>query len=442
VAEPTISELAEFIAIPSVSPDPARFEDVLRAGDWVVEKIRAAGGEAERIDWHGQPLVVGEIPASSGPAEAATVLCYGHFDVQPPEPLELWETDPFVLTAKDEWLYARGVADDKAQLYMLLRAASELALAGELPVNIRFACDGEEELGGHSIVEWLAEDERGADAGVVFDSNMLGRGIPAFNVACRGLCYFDVRVRTGERDLHSGVYGAAALNACNVLAQMLGEVLPENGVLPEVLQTGVVPPSEAELRSWAELEPGAAVLAGQGARPSDPRAAEEFYLRTWAQPSFDVNGLYGGTTFMGKTVLPVEAGAFVSTRLAPGQSVDEIEGLFRALLEGVAPEGAEVEVILGPSIVPGLVDGNAPAVQLALDAFERTIGRRPLLVRSGGSIAMVPALSERGIPVVVTGFDLPEGNIHSPNERLLAEYLPLGIATAKELFRAWAILRR
>jgi acetylornithine deacetylase/succinyl-diaminopimelate desuccinylase-like protein len=436
----TIRELAEFIAIPSVSPDPARAEDVLRAADWVVDRIRAAGGEGDRIDWHGQPLVVGEIPASRDPQSAPTVLCYGHVDVQPPEPLDLWETDPFVLTEKDEWLYARGVADDKAQLYMLLRAASDLALAGELPVNVRFACDGEEELGGHSIVEWLEQDERGADAGVVFDSSMLARGVPAFNVACRGLTYFEVKVRTGERDLHSGMYGAAALNACNVLAQILGDVLPTDGVLPEALRKGIVPPSEAELASWAHLEPGAEMLAAQGARPSDPRAAEEFYLRVWAQPSFDVNGLYGGTTFLGKTVLPVEAGAYVSTRLAPGQSVPEIDVEFRKLLEGVAPEGAEVEVTLGPSIVPGLVDGNAPAVQLALDAFEKTIGTRPLLVRSGGSIAMVPALSSRGIPVVVTGFDLPEGNIHSPNERLLKDYLPLGIETAKELFRSWAAL--
>jgi acetylornithine deacetylase/succinyl-diaminopimelate desuccinylase-like protein len=440
VTDATISELAEFIAIPSVSPDPARFDDVLRAADWVVARIVGAGGEAERIDWHGQPLVVGEIRASQDADSAPTVLCYGHFDVQPPEPLELWNSDPFVLTEVGEWLVARGVADDKGQLFMLLKAAEELALAGELPVNVRFACDGEEELGGHSIVEWLEQDERGADAGVVLDSNMLERGRPAFNVACRGLNYFDVRVRTGERDLHSGVYGGAALNAANVLAQILGDVLPRDGAIPEALRKGIAPPSQAELDSWAQLEPGAEVLAGQGARPSDPRAGAEFYSRTWAEPSFDVNGLYGGTTFMGKTVLPVQAGAFLSTRLAPGQDDAEIARALEKLLQDVAPEGAEVEVELGPVIVPGLVDGSAPAVQLALDAFERVIGTRPLLVRSGGSIAMVPALSERGVPVVVTGFDLPEGNIHSPNERLLKEYLPLGIATVKELFRAWAAL--
>jgi acetylornithine deacetylase/succinyl-diaminopimelate desuccinylase-like protein len=440
VTDATISELAEFIAIPSVSPDPARFDDVLRAADWVVGRIRGAGGEAERIDWHGQPLVVGEIRASRDADRAPTVLCYGHFDVQPAEPLELWHSDPFVLTEQDEWLVARGVADDKGQLFMLLKAAELLALAGELPVNVRFACDGEEELGGHSIVEWLEQDERGADAAVVLDSNMLERGLPAFNVACRGLNYFDVRVRTGERDLHSGVYGGAALNAANVLSQILGDVLPRDGVIPEPLRKGIAPPSQAELDSWAQLEPGGDVMAGQGARPSDPRAGAEFYSRTWAAPSFDVNGLYGGTTFMGKTVLPVQAGAFLSTRLAPGQDQAEIARALEQLLQDGAPDGAEVEVELGPVIVPGLVDGSAPAVQLALDAFERVIGTRPLLVRSGGSIAIVPALSERGVPVLVTGFDLPEGNIHSPNERLLKEYVPLGIETVKELLRAWAAL--
>jgi acetylornithine deacetylase/succinyl-diaminopimelate desuccinylase-like protein len=438
VAEPWFDELSELLAIPSVSADPERAGDVARAADWLAGFIRDAGGSAEVVQTDTQPLILGDLAASNG--SAPTVLVYGHVDVQPPDPLELWESDPYTLEQRGEWLFGRGVVDDKGQLYMLAKAAAEMSAAGELPVNVRFACDGEEELGGHSIVEWLEQDERGADAGVVFDSSMLSRGVPAFNVACRGLTYFEVKVRTGERDLHSGMYGAAALNACNVLAQILGEVLPTDGVLPEALRKGIVPPSEAELASWAHLEPGAEMLAAQGARPSDPRAAEEFYLRVWAQPSFDVNGLYGGTTFMGKTVLPVEAGAYVSTRLAPGQSVPEIDAEFRKLLKGVAPEGAEVEVTLGPSIVPGLVDGNAPAVQLALDAFEKTIGARPLLVRSGGTIAMVPALSSRGIPVVVTGFDLPDGNIHSPNERLLKDYLPLGIETAKELFRAWAAL--
>ena len=208
-----LDELSEILRIPSISADPAHADDVKAAGEWVCARIRAAGGEAELVDWHGRPLAIGEVRASSDAESAPTILCYGHFDVQPPAPLELWESEPFEPTIRGEWLFARGIADDKGQLWMLLKAAELLAAAGELPVNVRFACDGEEEIGGHSIVDFLAEDERGADAAVIFDSSMMGRGIPAFNIGTRGLCYFHVELRTGERDLHSGVYGGAALNA-------------------------------------------------------------------------------------------------------------------------------------------------------------------------------------------------------------------------------------
>ena len=195
-----LDELSEFLRIPSVSADSSHAEDVARAGEWVCERIRSAGGEAGLVDWEGQPLAVGEIQAS-GNGSAPTVLCYGHFDVQPPAPLDLWESPPFEATVRDGWLYGRGVADDKGQLYLLLKAAEELAAEGRLPVNLRFACDGEEETGGHSIVDFLAEDDRGADACVIFDSDMVAQGRPAFNVATRGLCYFHLKVRTGARDL-------------------------------------------------------------------------------------------------------------------------------------------------------------------------------------------------------------------------------------------------
>ena len=194
----------------------------MRAGEWVCDFLRAAGGECELVDWNGQPLAIGELRASGGGA-APTVLCYGHFDVQPPDPLELWESPPFEPELRDGYLYGRGTVDDKGQLYMLLAAARELARAGELPVNVRFCCDGEEETGGHSIVEFLAADERGADAAIIFDSGMIRRDVPAFNVATRGLAYFHVTLRTGERDLHSGVYGGAALNAAHALVATLSE---------------------------------------------------------------------------------------------------------------------------------------------------------------------------------------------------------------------------
>jgi acetylornithine deacetylase/succinyl-diaminopimelate desuccinylase-like protein len=369
-----------------------------------------------------------------------TVLVYGHVDVQPADPLELWESDPFTLEQRGEWLYGRGVADDKGQLYMLAKAASELAAAGELPVNVRFACDGEEETGGHQIVDFLAADERGADAALIFDSGMTTRGVPEFAVATRGLVYFHLTVRTGERDLHSGLFGGAALNALHALTQILDAVRARDGRLPEPLRAGIEPPTNEERDAWAELVLGSQMLTDAAVSPVDPRAAEEFYLRTTAEPALDVNGIVGGSPMLQKTVLPVSAEANLSIRLAPGQNVEEIAAAVEKLLRDATPEGAELQATRLSAAPAGLVPPGAPAVQLAQDAFERTMGRRPLLVRSGGTLPIVPALVDKGIPTIVTGFATPESNIHSPNERLLAEYLPLGIETARELFRSLSAL--
>jgi acetylornithine deacetylase/succinyl-diaminopimelate desuccinylase-like protein len=340
VAEPEhawLEELSELLRIESVSADPERAGEVRRAAEWVRDFIRRAGGEAELVDTATFPLAVGEIGASSG-REAPTVLAYGHFDVQPPAPLEEWGSPPFEPTVRDGWLYGRGTADDKGQLYTLLKAAELLAASGELPVNVRFVCDGEEETGGHQVVEFIAADERGADAAVIFDSAMLRRGAPVFHVATRGLAYFHVSVRTGERDLHSGVFGGAALNATHALMQTLRGVLPgEDGLPPEALRTGAVPPTEEELAAWKELDPGAQVLADGGARPADGRATDDFYVRTWAQPAVDVNGIAGGEPHLQKTVLPVTAEANVSIRLAPGQDPEEIAPAFERLLREAAP---------------------------------------------------------------------------------------------------------
>jgi acetylornithine deacetylase/succinyl-diaminopimelate desuccinylase-like protein len=431
-------ELSELLAIPSVSADPAHAGDVERAAEWLAQFVRGVGGEAEVLQTDTFPLIVGDLTASN--AEAPTVLVYGHVDVQPPDPLELWESEPFTLEQRGDWLYGRGVVDDKGQLYMLAKAAGDLALAGELPVNVRFACDSEEETGGHQIVDFLAADERGADAALIFDSGMTTRGVPEFAVATRGLVYFHVTVRTGERDLHSGLFGGAALNAVHALTQILDAVRPRDGLLPEPLRAGVAEPTGEERAAWAELVPGREMLDGAAASPADAGAAEEFYLRTTAQPSLDVNGVAGGSAVLQKTVLPVFAEANLSIRLAPGQDVEEIAAAVERLLRGAAPEGARVEVTRLSWAAPGLVKPDAPAVQLAQDAFERTMGRRPLLVRGGGTLPIVPALVDKGIPTILTGFATPESNIHSPNERLLAEYMPLGIETAKELFSSLAAL--
>jgi acetylornithine deacetylase/succinyl-diaminopimelate desuccinylase-like protein len=440
VVQAWLDELSELLGIPSVSADPARAGDVRRAAEWLAEFIRAAGGSSEVRETSTQPLILGDLPVSNGPAP--TVLVYGHVDVQPPDPLELWESDPFALDRRGEWLYGRGVVDDKGQLYMLARAAADLAAAGELPVNVRFACDSEEETGGHQIVDFLAADERGADAALIFDSGMTTRGVPEFAVATRGLVYFHLTVRTGNRDLHSGLFGGSALNATHALMQILGSVQARNGRLPESLRAGIASPSEEERAAWGELVPGEQMLADADAKPVDARAGEEFYLRTTAEPSLEVNGIAGGSPTLQKTVLPVQADANVSIRLAPGQDVEEIAATLERLLREAAPEGAELDLQRLSSAAAGLVSPDDPAVRLAQDAFEHTMGRRPLLVRSGGTLPIVPALADKGIPTIVTGFATPESNIHSPNERLLAEYLPLGIETAKELYRRLAALDR
>ena len=324
--------------------------------------IREAGGECEVIDWHGQPLAIGELRASSGAESAPTVICYGHFDVQPPDPLELWESDPFEPEIRGDYLYGRGTVDDKGQLYMLLAAARELARAGELPVNVRFCCDGEEETGGHSIVEFLEADERGADAAIIFDSGMIRRDVPAFNVATRGMAYFHVTVRTGERDLHSGVYGGAALNAAHALIKTLDGLIAHDGTLADALRVGRAVPTDEELAGWAELPAGADELAEQGARPKDARAAEDFYLRTFAEPAIDVNGIATGSPLLQKTVLPVEAVANVSIRLAPGQKVEEIAPVVERLLRESAPAGAErrgrAVVVVAARARPARLEGD------------------------------------------------------------------------------------
>jgi len=430
-----LEELTEFLRIPSVSADPAHAADVETAAEWVADKIRRGGGEAELVPYGKRPLVVGELRASVGVQNAPTVLCYGHFDVQPPAPLELWESNPFEATIRDEWLYARGVADDKGQLWMLLQAASMLAADGALPINIRIVSDGEEEVGGQSIVSFLEQDERGADACVIFDGGMENRNLPAISVATRGLAAFNVHVRTGTRDLHSGMYGNAAMNAIHALTTTLSGILPRDGRVPESLRVGIAPPTDEERAGWEQQPSGADVLRDAGAVPYDAQAAEEFYLRTTAEPSVEVNGILGGKPGLKNTTIPAAAQANFTVRLAPGQDPAAIQEAVEKLLRESAPQGATVEIELEDASRPGLVAADSEVVKIAQDAFESAFGIRPILTRSGGTLPIMPALEDKGIPTILTGFALPESNVHSPNERMLVEFFPRGIDTIRELYR-------
>jgi acetylornithine deacetylase/succinyl-diaminopimelate desuccinylase-like protein len=432
-----LDELFEWLRIESVSADPARADDVSAAGEWLCEFVRRAGGTCDLVPVEaGPPLVVGELRSSDGAGKVPTVILYGHFDVQPPGNLALWASPPFEPEVRDGWIYGRGTGDDKGNFYVLLKAAALLAAEGALPVDVRVVADGEEETGGQSVVDFLAADERGADACVIFDSGMPAPGVPAFDIGTRGLVYLHVRVRTGDQDLHSGIFGGAALNAVHVLIRALDAVIRT----PEELRAGALRPTEEELAAWSALEPGAGVFVGAGARPADERAAEDFYARTFAGAAVDVNGIYGGEPDLLKTVLPVEAHANVSIRLAPGQAVEEIETAFERLLREAAPPGADLEVKHWSTSPPGLVPPDTPAVRLAQDAFERVVGHRPLLLRTGGTLPVIPALAERGIPAILSGFTLPGSNLHAPNERFPLEHLTLGVEAARETLLAFGRL--
>lgn len=434
-------ELSEFIAIPSVSADATHRDDVKRAGEWVCDFIRTkCGGTAELTPFGEKELALGEIPASTDPANAPTVLCYGHFDVQPPAPLDLWETDPFTLEVKDRWAYARGIADDKGQLYILLKAAQKLRDANALPVNLRFACDGEEEIGGQTIVEYLRTGAVEAQAGIIFDGGMLREDLPAFDLATRGLVGFEVKVTTGARDLHSGQYGGAALNAIHVLITCFDAVLAgPDGLLPAALREGITPPTSEELESWASLPSGAEELEMAGARPLYASAGNDFYVRTFAEPSIDVNGMLGGKPGLRNTTLSVHASGEFSIRIAPGQDAVQVGRACERLLRDAAPEGAELD-IAWDATQPGLVNPASPAIELGVRAFETSLGVRPAFVRAGGTLPIMPALADAGIPTVLTGFALPESNVHSPNEKFLVRYFEAGVETAAQLYTELAEL--
>ncbi|HZC30589.1 MAG TPA: M20/M25/M40 family metallo-hydrolase, partial [Gaiellaceae bacterium] len=290
------------------------------------------------------------------------------------------------------------------------------------------------EIGGHTIVDWLAIDDGGADAGIIFDGNMSEIDRPEFGLATRGLIAFDVKVTTGERDLHSGMYGGAALNAIHVLMRCFEAVLAgPDGRLPEPLRQGISPVPQVELESWNDLSPGASELAKQGARPLDAKAAEEFWLRTTSEPSADVNGIIGGKPGVRNTTLSVHASGEFTIRLAPGQRVEAIGPAAERLVRDAAPAGADVDVKWSGSD-PGQMRPDASAIQLGLDAFEQVLGVRPRLVRGGGTLPIMPALEQKGIPTVLTGFGLPQSNVHSPNERFLVRYFEQGVDTAAALY--------
>jgi acetylornithine deacetylase/succinyl-diaminopimelate desuccinylase-like protein len=431
-----LDQLVEWLRIPSISTGGGDPADLRRAAEWAAEHVKRAGGSAELVQiGDGHLLAIGDLRAATG--DAPTILIYGHYDVQSVGDASAWTSPPFEPEIRDGRLYARGASDDKGNFWPLLHTACALAREGALPVNVRVVVEGEEEAGSESITEWIRADERGADAAIVFDSGMVDAQTPAITVGLRGMAMTSIEVRTGARDLHSGMYGGSVLNALHVLQRMLAQVVPSpDGKLRDELRAGIRPPAEAERIAWERLPPGTQVLAEVGGREAYAGAAAEYYERNGADASLDVNEIMGGEP---RTLVPHVARGTVSLRLAPGQRADEIgPELERLLREGAHPD-ADVSMKWHLAD-PSLFEPDLPALVLAAQAIERATGVAPALVRSGGSIPVVAEFAARAIPTVVSGFALPDDDIHAPNESYRLESLELGARTARELLIALADL--
>ena len=432
----TIHELADWLRIPSVSTAGGNPEALREAAEWALRKIVAAGGTAELAETEGHPpLVVGHLAANRD--EAATVLIYGHYDVQDIGDEARWTSPAFEPDIRDGRIYARGASDDKGNFLPLLLVACEMADAGELAVNVRVLIEGEEETNSDIAERWMAADEGGADAAIVFDAGMVDADTPALTVGTRGMVWADLVVTTGERPAHSGEFGGAALNALHVLTRLLAAVLPdEQGRPPEPLRAGLAEPSPEELASWEDLPPGDRLLEEAGARPSDPRAGAELHLRTMSQTSVDVHRVVSGEP---RTIVPERAEASLSVRLAANQRSAEIAPALERLLRDALPEGAELE-LRTQGAEPSRFDPADPVLVAAQRALERACGRAPVVVRSGGSIPILSAFADRGIPTVVGGFALPTDRIHAPDESYRLESLALGLKAARALYKEFATL--
>jgi acetylornithine deacetylase/succinyl-diaminopimelate desuccinylase-like protein len=425
-----IHEAADWLRIPSISAGERNEAALREAAVWAQRRVLAAGGTCELVDTPGgAPLVVGEL--RSAREDAPTVLIYGHYDVQDPGDESDWTTPPFEPDIRDGRLYARGAADDKGNFLPLLHVACAMADAGELPVHVRVLIEGAEESGADDVNDWVLADERGADCAIVFDSGMVDPETPAITTATRGIVFANLEVRTAERITHSGMYGGAALNAFHALHRILAAVLPgPDGRLPAELRAGVAPPTAAEVAAWDALPGGAAELAEAGARPADAAAAAEFYERTGADASLDVHRVRGGED---RTIVPPVAKCDLSVRLAPGQDPPAIAAALERLLRGALPAGAEL-TFSAVEASPSVFDPDSPPLRIARGAFARACGREPVLVRIGGSLPILAAFMERGVPAIVSGFGLPQDAFHAPDESYALASFELGLRSARALY--------
>ena len=437
-----VAELKDLLRIPSVSTDPACAGDVRRAAEFCVRELRRIGMENVRLietanDQHpgGHPLVYADHLRAG---DRATVLCYGHYDVQPAEPLDEWVSPPFEPEEREGNLYARGAVDDKGQMWMHLKALESLLAAGggKLPVNVRVILEGEEEVGGEGIAAFVRDhgDELRADVALVSDTEMFAPGLPTLCVGLRGMIYTEIEVQGARTDLHSGMYGGAAPNPFIALAQIIARLKDEDGtILIPGIYDAVQQPSEDELRAWAALpfdeEHYRVTEVGSPALTGEP--GYSVLERTWARPSLDVHGMPGGFIGAGaKTVIPARATAKVSLRLVPGMMPETVFRQLREYVASIAPRGVTVETRLIHSGEPIVVSTENRFVRAATEAMREVWGKETVFVRGGGSIPIVGNfVRQLGTPSVLMGFGLPDDNLHAPNEKFNLRNFHLGIAS-------------
>ncbi len=441
-----LEELFSFLKIPSISADPAYKEEVSNAAQWLSNKMTEAGIDGvEIIPTEGHPIVYGEKIMDPG---LPTVLVYGHYDVQPPDPLELWDSPPFEPVIKNGKIYARGACDDKGQLYMHVKAFESMHKTNQLACNVKFMFEGEEEVGSEHLGKFLEDhkDRLDSDVILVSDTSIISNDVPSITVGLRGLSYVEVEVTGPNKDLHSGVYGGAVANPANVLCAMIASLHDDQGrITIPGFYDDVAVITEAERERMNEAPFDLEVYKDElGINAVHGEQGYTTLERTSIRPTLDVNGIWGGYIGEGaKTVLPAKAAAKISMRLVPHQEPDKITELFVKHFESLAPPSVQVKVTPHHGGQPAVTPTDTDEYRAAAMAMKETFGKDPIPQRSGGSIPIV-ALFERilGVKTVLLGFGLDSDAIHSPNESYGLFNYYKGIETIPHFFAHYARLKQ
>jgi acetylornithine deacetylase/succinyl-diaminopimelate desuccinylase-like protein len=427
-----VDGLKAFLRIPSISALSENKPDIRRAAEFALNELRAAGLEGELIEGDGNPLVYAEWLGAPG---KPTVLFYGHYDVQPPDPLDEWKSPPFEPEIRGNDLFARGACDDKGQVFIQIKAVHGLMKStGKLPVNVKFLLEGEEETGGEHIERYVTTKppRLKADAAIVCDTEMFAPDLPTICVGLRGLVYYELFVEGANHDLHSGVYGGAAPNPVMAIAEILCALKDRDGHIKiPGFYDRVIPPSQKERDAWASLpfDEKDYTVNEMGARELVGEPEIGLFERVWARPTVEVHGIKGGFVGEGaKTVIPARATAKISTRLVADQRCAEAAEQLRAAIKAACPKGVTAELKVLSSGEPSLTDPDNKYIEAAAEAMKQIFGKETVYIRSGGSIPIVGVFDRYlGIPSVLMGFGLPDDNLHAPNEKFHLPNLFRGI---------------